>query len=122
MNTDRDGFTTIDCLVALVVFAVGVLGSTATVALAIRAAAEGGHAARAAWLLSAESARLTAEVAGAAGACAAATPGLRFGQSGLRLTSSTIAARGGQFVQLVATYQTVRGQHSDTANTFLPCY
>ena len=122
MRMYRDGFTTIDCLVALILFAVGVLSTTATVALAIRAAAEGSHAARTARLFLAESARLAAEVARGAGACAAATPGLRLGQAGLRLVSSVTAAVGGQSVQLVVTYPTVRGQHADTASTFLPCH
>lgn len=122
MRMHQDGFTTIDCLVGLILFAVGVLGTTATVALAIRAAAEGSHAARTARLLLAESARLAADVARGAGACSAATPGLRSGQAGLRLLSSTTAAVGGQIVQLVITYPTVRGQHTDTASTFLRCH
>jgi Tfp pilus assembly protein PilV len=119
---NRDGFTTVDCLVALTLFSVGVLGTTATVALAIRAAAEGSHAARAARLLLAESARLSANVSRGAGACSAATPGYRLGQAGLRLLSSATAAVGGQRVQMIVTYPTVRGQHTDTASTFLPCH
>lgn len=121
MRMHRDGFTTIDCLVALILFSIGVLGTTATVALAIRAAAEGSHAARAARLFLAESARLAADVARGAGACSAATPGLRPGQAGLRLFSSATAAVGGQSVQLIVTYPTVRGQRTDSASTFLPC-
>lgn len=122
MQIHRNGFTTVDCLVALILVSVGVLSTTATVALAIRAAAEGSHAARAARLLLAESARLSADLARGGGACAALTPGLRLGQAGLRLFSSATAAAGGRSVQLVVTYPTVRGQHTDTASTFLPCH
>jgi type II secretory pathway component PulJ len=122
MRSDRTGFTTVDCLVALVVFAIGVLGATATIALAIRAAAEGSHAARAARLLLGESATLSAQIAGAGGACAGATPGTRVGQAGLQLISSMTATGGGRSVQLVVTYPTVHGLHTDTANTFLPCF
>ena len=122
MRRGQQGFTTIDCLLALIVFTVGVLGATATMALAIRAAAEGSHAARAARLLLAESARLSADLAGGAGACSALTPGLQLGQAGLRVLSSASTAVGGRSVQLIVTYPTVRGQHTDTASTFLPCH
>ena len=122
MRITRNGFTTVDCLVALILVSVGVLSTTATVALAIRAAAEGSQAARAARLLLSESARLSADLARGAGACAALTPGRRPGQAGLRLFSSATAATGGRSVQLVVVYPTVRGQHTDSASTFLPCH
>ena len=122
MGIRREGFTTVDCLVGLICFSVGVLGTSATVALAIRTAAEGSNAVRAARLLVTEAARLSAEIARGAGACSGATPGSRTGQGALRVTSSAIAVSGGQDVRIVVAYPTARGQRSDTATTFLPCH
>ena len=122
MRWAQKGFTTIDCLVAMVVFTIGVLGATTTAALAIRLAHEGSQMARAGRLVADESARITADIAGAAGACSGATPGARFGQSGIQLTSTLRPAAGGQQLEMVVTYPTVRGQHVDSAAGFVRCH
>lgn len=122
MRPGQQGFTTIDCLIALIIFTVGALGATATMALAIRMAHEGSQAARAGRLLRDESARITADIAGSSGACAAARPGLRLGQSGVQLTSTLVPVTRGWQLHLVVTYPTVWGQHADSATGFIPCH
>ena len=122
MRWAQQGFTTIDCLVAMVVFTIGALGAATTAALAIRLAHEGSQMARAGRLVADESARITADIAGAAGACSGATPGARLGQSGIQLISTLRPAAGGQLLDMVVTYPTVRGQHVDSAAGFVRCH
>jgi type II secretory pathway component PulJ len=122
MRCGQDGFTTLEALLALVVFTLGALGATASVAFATRLAQEGSQAARAGRLLQEESARLVAEIAGAGGSCAAARPGSRTGQAGLQLSSTLFPVMRGRDLRMVITYPTAGGPHTDSASGFLVCH
>jgi type II secretory pathway component PulJ len=122
MRSGQDGFTTLEALLALIVFTLGALGATASVAFATRLAHEGSQAARAGRLLQEESARLAAEIAGAGGYCAAARPGARTGPDGLRLASTLLPAVRGRELRMTVTYPTARGLHADSAGEFLVCH
>jgi type II secretory pathway component PulJ len=122
MRSGQDGFTTLEVLLGLIIFTLGALGATASVAFATRLAHEGSQAARAARLLQEESARLTAAIAGAGGSCAAARPGARTGPAGLQLSSVLFPAVRGRALRMTVTYPTARGQHTDSAAGFLVCH
>jgi len=116
------GSSTIECLVALSIFAIGVLGASGALALSLRLATEGDRAAAAARLLADEQARLNAGVAANGGRCSGAVPGGRQTSSGVGILSAATSARGGLALTYEVSYATVRGQHADTTIGFIPCH
>jgi prepilin-type N-terminal cleavage/methylation domain-containing protein len=114
------GFSIIECLVALVVFAVGVLGAAGTIALAERSGAEGARA-----VAAAELALVTLDslrVASAAGhGCSALAPGVWSGREGTTAQWTIFSTSSGVDVRLVVAYPTVRGNRADTLWSAFPC-
>lgn len=121
MSADHRGFSTVECLVALVILSIGALGAAATSAYALRTVGEGNRAVRAARLLAAQTGQLRLKVRQASGSCLLLTGGLALGPHGERLTWQVGPAQGGRQLTLVVTFPTARGQHSDTTPGFLAC-
>jgi hypothetical protein len=121
MNRDDIGLTTIECLVALVVFAVGVLGAAATIALALRAEAAGAHAATAARLAGTVLDSLRGVLDAQGGRCSAVASGSAMGTPGTGARWEVSPAVGGQEVNLVLSFPSVGRVSAETAWTFLPC-
>ncbi len=121
MSAHHRGFSTIECLVALVILSVGALGAAVTSAFALRTVGEGNRAVRAARLLAAQTGQLRLQVRQAGGSCLVLTSGQAFGPHGEHLTWQVGAAQGGRHLTLVVSFPTARGQHSDTTPGFLAC-
>jgi hypothetical protein len=110
----RNGTSTIECLVAVVVFTVGSLGAVATTGLGLRLAGAGDRAAAAARL--ARSVFDTLRSGGPPGPCPG--PGLRTDPSGDSASWSVYPAPGGRDLILVLGGT---GIGRDTVRGFLPC-
>lgn len=110
-----------ECLVALTVFTVGALGAAGTMALGIRTAASGTHAAAAARLAAEALEALRHRLRLGHQACAVLAPGSLTGPSGEALSWALTPAAGGVGVRLVITYATPAGQHIDSIRGFLRC-
>lgn len=121
MPTDHRGFSTLECLVAILLMSIGALGAAATSAYAIRTVGEGNRAVRAARLLSAQTGQLRLRLRQAGGSCLALTAGLALGPHGEQLSWQVGSGQGGRQLTLVASYPTARGQHADTTSGFLAC-
>jgi hypothetical protein len=121
MSLSTAGLTTIECLVALGVFAIGTLGAAGTTALALRTAEEGSRAAGAARLASSSLDSLVG-VASPRGGCAALVPGAAIGAGGTVVSWAVRPAAAGTEVRLVLAYPTVRGAHHDSLWSYLPCH
>lgn len=121
MRLGVGGFTIIECLVALVVFSVGVLAAAGTTALALRAVLEGEGAAAAAGLARSTLDSLRFQVASAGGECSAAASGSASGPRGTTVDWALTAALHGRSLRLVVAFPTVRGRHADTLWSHLSC-
>jgi len=121
MRLGAGGFSIIECLMALVVFTVGVLAAAGTTALAVRASGEGESAAAAAGLARGTLDSLRYQVAVAGGECAAAASGAGSGPRGTTLAWTVTAAPHGLGVMLIVTFPTVRGLKADTLWSHLSC-
>jgi len=121
MPLSTAGLTTVECLVALGVFAIGTLGAAGTTAFALRTAEEGARAAAAARLASSSLDSLVG-VASRSGGCAALAPGAGTGTEGAVARWAFRPAGAGMEVRLVLAYPTVRGAHHDSLWSYLPCY
>jgi len=121
MSTHNQGFSTVECLVALTVLAIAALGNLASSAYALRTIREGSRAVRAARLLSAQTDRLRLSVRQAGGRCLPLTAGQLVGGHGEQLTWTASPVPGGRGLTLVVSFPTVRGQHADTTAGFVAC-
>jgi Tfp pilus assembly protein PilV len=120
MRGDRRGVSTVECLVALVLFVVGALGAVGTIALAIRMAAEGSHLAGGARLANGTLGQIRDAVEAAGHTCAAVSAG-RVDAYGNEVAWSTEPDSGGRRVLLLVSYATSRGRHRDSVIGFVPC-
>ena len=115
------GVSTIECLIALVVFTIGALGSVGTVALGLRTAAEGAAAASSARLAAGVLDSLRAEVESGGKQCSVVSAGSSHGPHQVESRWQLTALPGGQQVELLVHYRAARGDHVDTLRDFLPC-
>ncbi len=121
MNRDNTGLTTVECLVALLIFAVGVLGAAATTALALRAEAAGERAATAARLAGTVLDSLRGALDAQGGRCSAVASGSAIGTPGTGARWDISPAAGGREVNLVLSFPSMGRASAETAWTFLPC-
>lgn len=115
------GSSTIEGLIALIVFAVGALGASGVMAISLRLSTEGDRAATAARLLTDEASRLRAAVSVNGGRCVGVSGSSWQTPLGVLATSVVSPVQGGLSLRIAVSYPTVRGQHGDTAVGFLPC-
>lgn len=118
---DGDGFTTVECLVALIVFAVGVLGTAGAMALAWRAETAGERAALAARLGGSLLDSLRGVVVADGGRCDGLSGGGSDGPRGIRATWSVVPSAAGRETILTLSFRSLAGTATDTAWTFIPC-
>ncbi|HTS89812.1 MAG TPA: hypothetical protein VMG41_15065 [Gemmatimonadales bacterium] len=117
------GFSTVECLVAVTLVSVGVLGALGTLSAAIRLGHRGDHAAAGARLLVETMGRLQADLGRANGRCAPlAGDGAVWAGSGERVDWSLVPVAGGLTVRLTLAYPTESREVSDTSWSFLPCF
>jgi hypothetical protein len=121
MEFDTRGLTTLECLVALMVFCAGALGASATMALALRAQTEGARAAAAGRLASATFDRLRGQIRGPQGGCLPLAPGQATGDHGVSVSWQLVPVAGGRLVQLVFSHPALPAPRSDTAWSFVGC-
>lgn len=115
------GFSTIECLVALVILAVGILGSAGTMGLAVRSVHAGAAASNAARLVLSVRDSLAAQVRLSGGRCGGLTAGGARGPHDVGALWQVSTAAGGATVELTVTRPSLRGRATDTLNAFLPC-
>ena len=120
-RNDTVGFTTIECLVALVVFAVGVLGAAGTMALAWRIEMAGERAAVAARIGGSLLDSLRGVVTAGEGHCVGLSGGAQQGPHGTRAGWTTAPATGGLEVSLTLSFRSLAATSTDTVWTFIPC-
>ena len=115
------GVSTVEVLVALVVFAVGALGAASTLAFSVRAVGAGSHAATAA-RLGATAFTLVAEgAARGAGSCAALPAPRLIGGGGEEVEVRLAPHGAGRDVSVILRFTGVTGPRVDTARSFLRC-
>jgi len=116
-----DGLTTIECLVALVVFTVGVLGAAAATALALRVEGGGARVAAAARLAGSVLDSLRGELLAQGNRCSAIGAGSAAGSHGIVARWTVAASDGGREVGLVLSFPFPGRVAAETVWTFLPC-
>ena len=116
------GFTTIECLVALIVFAIGVLGAAGTMALAWRAETAGERAALAARLGGSVLDSLRGVVVADGGRCDRLVGGESDGPHGIRAAWAVIPSAAGRETILRLSFPSLAAAVTDTAWTFIPCH
>ena len=114
------GSGTVEALIALVLFMMGVLAASGIAAASLRSASGGAQVGRGAWLALGRAAELTRQAAGN-GECAAFSPGTRAGPDGTILRWSFRPERHGLAVLLINTYPAAVQPRSDTLMSFVPC-
>jgi Tfp pilus assembly protein PilV len=122
MGSIRLGFSTVECLVALTLFNLGLLAALATVAASVRLAHRGDHAAAGARLLAETVDQLRASLHSAADLCAAVSGGEARRPTGDRVEWTVHPASHGVTVRLRLVYLTARGERADTLSSFLACF
>jgi hypothetical protein len=120
MARGRSGTTSIEALVALAVFSVGILGATATMAASLRTLDLGRHTNRLSWRTRSIAGTLQARNA-ADGRCAALAGGGDSLPGGAAVRWSLLPAAGGMHLLLLASLPPPAMGPGDTAWVFLPC-
>jgi hypothetical protein len=116
------GFTTVESLVALIMFAVGVLGAVGTVGLATRALWAGAAASEAARLISTIGDSLAGAVVAGGGRCASLAAGSRAGTHGVSAGWRPTEVPGGVEIELTAFRPSLGRPHTDTVAIRFPCH
>lgn len=112
------GFSTIECLIALVILSLGVLGSAGTMGLAVRSVHAGAAASAAARLVTSIRDSLALE---AGVGCDRVGPGSAQGPTAVRADWRAAATSGGTNVELTVTRPGLGHWATDTLVLFLPC-
>jgi Tfp pilus assembly protein PilV len=115
------GFSTIECLLALVILTVGVLGSAGTMGLAVRAVHAGAAAATAARLVVSLRDSLQSRVIAAGGACSALSGGSNAASPAVQASWVTVTVPGGREIELTVTRPGLRASLVDTVAVFIAC-
>jgi Tfp pilus assembly protein PilV len=117
----RRGITTVECLMALMVFTVGVLGAAGALSLAIRVEMAGANQARAARWTGNVLDSLRADRDQAAGSCAPISSGWLSQPRGLSGQLVSVPVAGGRVVELALDIPSIAGVAGETVWTFIPC-
>jgi len=120
MPRSRAGFSTVEVLVALIVFDMGLLGAVTTTALTGRLLVEARNRARAT-LAASERIELVRRAAVAPGGCAALSSGSRALGGGLGEQWTLTGTGGTRPLQVIITSPTHRGIRADTIRTVILC-
>jgi|SRR5690242_13733733 hypothetical protein len=115
------GFSTIECLLALVIFAVGILGSAGTLGLAIRSVQAGAAAASTARLALSLRDSLAARVRAAGDDCGVLAGGRSEAPHGVSASWRVTASGGGSRIELTVSRPGLQGLAADTLIAFVPC-
>lgn len=115
------GFSLVELLLALVIFAIGALGAAGTLAWAFRATTAGTHAAHAARLAVTALGAVTAPAAVARPCAALPAPSLA-GPLGEGATVTQVPATGGVTLLTLLRYPAQRGLRTDTVWSFVRCH
>jgi len=121
MTSDARGITTVECLMALMVFTVGVLGAAGALSLATRLEMAGASQARAARWTGNVLDSLRASRDQAAGSCASISSAWLTQPSGLSAYLSSTPAVAGREIELALDIPAIAGVEGETAWTFIPC-
>ena len=119
---DDHGFSTIECLVALLVLSVGLLGAAGTMALAWRAEAAGERAGLAAGLAGWVLDSLQAHTLSDQGRCDGLRSGSATGDRGTRANWAATPSRGGREIRLTLVYRSLVATATDSGWEFIPCH
>jgi Tfp pilus assembly protein PilV len=114
------GFSTIECLLALVILTIGILGSAGTMGLAVRAAHAGAAAATAARLIVSLRDSLQSLVVASGGACSTLAGGSATAAHAVRATWVATVDPGGREIMLRVTRPALRTA-TDSLVVFIPC-
>jgi len=121
MRLRQSGFSTVECLMALVVFTLGMLGAVGTVAVSIRLEAQGAVAAEASRWSAGLLDSLRTAVAQSGGRCSAVVSATRSGAHGLSAQWQVRGVAHGAEIQLQLSAPLRGRSHRDTLNGFVPC-
>jgi hypothetical protein len=120
MGRSHAGFSTVEVLVALIVFDVGLLGAVTTTALTSRLLIEARNRSRVT-LAASERIELVRNVAAVSGGCAALSGGSRPLGGGLGEQWTLTGTGGTRPLQVIITSPTHRGIRADTIRTVISC-
>jgi len=120
MHRSHAGFSTVEVLVALIVFDVGLLGAVTTSALATRLLTEARNRGRAT-VAASDRIETVRNAARAPGGCAALTVGTRLLGGGLSEQWTLVGSGPTRLLNIIITGSTTRGVRTDTIETVVPC-
>ena len=120
MRPRNRGASTVEALIALVLFAMGGLAAAGTITGSLRAASTSVHTRRGAWLALAKAAELR-QLAAHAGPCTGFLAGSRTAPGGTTLSWSFSPEPRGLAVLFIGTYPASGRSRSDTMWSFVPC-
>ena len=121
MLRSSHGTTTIEALIALLVFSIGGLAAAGTAMLSLRAAHVGVRAARAARLLESVVDHLAGAVVATNGRCGSLTPGAASNGRGESVRWSFLQVPHGRTVAIEISYGAPSSQRPDSAWSFVRC-
>lgn len=122
VQSPRRGFSTVEAMVALVVFAIGVLGAAGTIAVAWRAELAGERASAVSRMAGSLLDSLRTEVINGQGRCDRLSGGIANGAHASRASWDTRPSAGGREVWLTLSFTSIAALATDTVWTFLPCH
>lgn len=106
---------------ATTIFGLGALGAAGTMAVALRSAAQAGHAARGGRQVAERVELLQGQLRAAGQNCAAVSPGSLTAVTGETVQWSLRPVSGGLDLLVSLSYPTPQGQHQDSLYGFLRC-
>lgn len=115
------GFSTIEVMVALVVFTIGVLGAAGTVVLAWRTEMAGERASVASRVAGSVLDSLRTEVLHRQGRCTGMVAGADSGPHGTSVSWRTRVSAGGREIWLTLSFASLAAIVTDTVWSFVPC-
>lgn len=119
--SSSSGFSTIEVMVALVVFTIGVLGAAGTLALAWRTEMAGERASVASRVAGSVLDSLRTEVLHRQGRCTAVSAGTARGPHATSVSWRPSASAGGREIWLTLSFGSLAATATDTVWSFVPC-
>ena len=114
------GFSTVEVLVALIVFDLGLLGAVSTTALTVRLLTEARNRTRVT-IAASDRIEVVRNAARSPGGCAGLTGGTRPLGGGLSEQWTTAGSGPTRLLDIIITSTTARGIHADTVRTVVSC-
>lgn len=120
MHRSHSGFSTVEVLVALIVFDLGLLGAVSTTALTARLLTEARNRARGTVAIT-ERIELVRSTAQAPGGCVTLTGGTQSLGVGLSEQWTVTGSGPTRLLDIIITSTTAQGIHADTVRTVVSC-